>query len=155
MNHALPSPLLMTLMCDGKKPADRAYQQKELMAAYQALDAITHDATPMPTHWRALADVVEITRQIERMGVLPTEAHADINASVGALAIAGARAQDEGKPIRLPGPYLGHVNGCLEWYAAALKEQPERVIISAVVAVAQRNARLRAGKHTNKTVVKV
>jgi hypothetical protein len=50
---------------------------------------------------------------------------------VEALAVAGARAQDEGKPIRLQGRGIEAVRGVLEDYAEALGGLPERVIVDA------------------------
>lgn len=152
---AAPSPLLMALMCDGEHPADRAYQQKELLAAYSALDAVTRDQAPEPAHWRALAHVVEMARALERLAALPPEAHADINGAIGGLAVAGARAQDEGKPIRIPGPYLMHVNGLLEWYEAALRDLPERTVVAAAIAVAKQNAALHRGQTRGRKVVRL
>lgn len=151
-NTATISPLLASLMCDGVNPVDKAYLQSELLTAYSALDAITKDADPKPEHWNALAHAVDITFELYCRGRMPFAARDDIDGAIAGLAVAGARAQDEDKPIRIPGQLIDRVNGCLEWYAAALPVMPERVIIQATVAVARRKAVVRKFQKDGKKV---
>lgn len=144
---ATPSRALLTLLSDPVRPVEPSVRNDLLLEAESAMDAIRRDAQPQKDHWHSLAQAVEVSRELMRMGALPKEnAYADVNAACGALVAVAERRARTGA-IRMSGPDQYALESMLDWYSAALRDLPARVIAEATAAVAARNGRVQAG-HT-------
>lgn len=93
-----------------------------------ALRALERDTQPTPNDWRIVSDAINLMETMVTMGHVQDTGGLLADA-VAAMAVAGARHVDEGKPIRLSGEGMQAVRAVLEDYAEVLRALPERVLI--------------------------
>jgi uncharacterized protein YyaL (SSP411 family) len=122
--------LLDVMRASAELPMPAGKSRHQLTRMHEGLLAIETAPNPKPDDWRVVADAVNLMETLAAMGWI-VDGLGLIDDAVEALAVAGARAQDEGKPIRLQGRGIEAVRGVLEDYAEALGGLPERVIVDA------------------------
>jgi uncharacterized protein YyaL (SSP411 family) len=122
--------LLDVMRASAELPMPAEKSRHQLTRMHEGLLAIETAPDPKLDDWRVVADAVTLMETLEAMGCI-VDGMGLIPDAVEALAIAGARAQEEGKPIRLQGRGIEAVRGVLEDYTEALEGLPERVIVDA------------------------
>lgn len=112
------------------QPMPEFKRTHQLTRMYEGLHAMEQGNVPTPDDWRVVADAVNLMETLVAMGWL-VDGDGLIEDAVEAMAVAGARSQQEHKVIRLPGAGIEAVRGVLEDYSAALENLSERVMVEA------------------------
>lgn len=110
----------------------------QLTRMWQGLASLERDAEPSKDAWRVVSDAVNLMETFIRHGPWPDSiggvVHIEddnnlLSDAVTALALAGKRKVDEGKPIRLDGPGIFAARAILEDYASLLAVLPHRTVV--------------------------
>jgi hypothetical protein len=95
----------------------------------QALYNLENAERPVPNDWRCVSDAVNFMETFIREMQLCADPGDLLNDAVTALAHAGQRHIEQGKPIRLDGPGIAAVRAIVADYAEILQQVPHRVAI--------------------------
>lgn len=132
--------LMDELMASEKQAMPKASQHYQVERFRAALTALERAPTPSVTDWRIVSDAVNLMETLIKEGPWPMlgggvgeveDGRGLLMDAITALAIAGARHQQEGKPIRLDGPGMLALRGLVEDYAEILAALPHRTMILA------------------------
>jgi len=93
--------------------------------------ALEQAAAPTPDDWRVVSDAVNLLETLVDTLRVAQDASGLLPDAVRALALAGARHVDEGKPLRLTGADIPVLRAVLEDYAALLAALPARTMVRA------------------------
>jgi len=119
------------LMASNVHPTPEDKRRHQLTRMWQGLRALEQDAAPTPEDWRVVSDAVNLLETMVVDMRVAEDASGLLPDAVRALALAGARHVDEGKPLRLTGADIPVLRAVLEDYAALLDALPARTMVRA------------------------
>lgn len=123
--------LLDVLQASATQPLPQAKRTHQLTRMWQGLRALEQAAAPTPDDWRVVSDAVNLLETLVDTLRVAQDASGLLPDAVRALALAGARHVDEGKPLRLTGADIPVLRAVLEDYAALLDALPARTMVRA------------------------
>lgn len=117
------------LMASPTHPLPERSRLHQLTVMWQGLASLETAPHPTKNDWRVVSDAVNLMETfIREMGICEDNSGLLLDA-ITALALAGKRTVDEGKPLRLDGPGIQATRAVLEDYAALLDVLPHRTVV--------------------------
>lgn len=117
------------LMASPTQPLPEKSRLHQLTVMWQGLASLETAPHPTKNDWRVVSDAVNLMETfIREMGICEDNSGLLLDA-ITALALAGKRTVDEGKPLRLDGPGIQATRAVLEDYAALLDVLPHRTVV--------------------------
>lgn len=137
--------MLDLLMASATEPTPIEKRTHQLNRMWQGLAALETAPQPTADDWRVCSDAVNLMETLVDMGICQ-DASGLLHDAVTALALAGARHVEEGKPIRLTGQGMWAVRSILEDYAQVLEQIPHRTALEAHRRTERRIHEIHTGK---------
>ena len=122
------SGLLDTLFAAPDKPMPADKRRHQLTRMYGGLHAMETAPNPSADDWRVVSDAVNLMETLVVDMKVCEDASGLLQDAVAALALAGARHLEDGKPIRLNAADIQTVRAVLADYSALLETLSERTM---------------------------
>lgn len=137
--------LIDLLLASATEPTPIEKRTHQLSKMWEGLASLEKDPQPSTNDWRVCSDAVNLMETLVDMGVCQ-DASGLLHDAVAALALAGARHIEEGKPIRLNGQGMWAIRSVLEDYAQVLEQIPHRTALEAHRRTERRIHEIHTGK---------
>jgi hypothetical protein len=108
-------------------PAD--FRRHQLTRMWQGLVSLETAPEPSNDDWRVVSDAVNLMETFIREMQICQDPGNLLNDAVTAMAMAGKRKVDQGKPLRLDGPGIQATRAILEDYRDLLDVLPHRTVV--------------------------
>jgi len=118
------------LLASPNEPTPIDKRTHQLSRMWQGLAALETAPEPSTDDWRVCSDAVNLLETLVDMRVCE-DSSGLLHDAVAAMAVAGARHLQDGKPIRLTGQGIQAVRSVLEDYAEVLEQIPHRTALQA------------------------
>jgi hypothetical protein len=118
------------LLASPTEPTPIEKRTHQLSRMWQGLAALETAPQPTANDWRVCSDAANLLETLVAMGECQ-DSSGLLHDAIAALAVAGARHLEEGKPIRLTGQGMQSVRAVLEDYAEVLEQIPHRTALDA------------------------
>ena len=118
------------LLASPTEPTPIEKRTHQLSRMWQGLAALETAPQPTANDWRVCSDAANLLETLVAMGECQ-DSSGLLHDAITALAVAGARHLEEGKPIRLTGQGMQSVRAVLEDYAEVLEQIPHRTALDA------------------------
>lgn len=122
--------LLQEICASATEPLPEFWRTTQLTSMWDGLAQLETAATPDTDDWRVCSDAVNLLETLVGMGEVE-DAQGLLMDAITALAEAGKRHMNEGKPLRLSGPGMHAVRAVPTDYSEVLELLPARTMIRA------------------------